>query len=266
MTDPRDEDTLDSADQRLVHGLLSALYEKGGEARIRNTATREAGPRPMLARVAALFAFAFAGIMLGLALQAEVPEAEAVVDRAVRTSWVEVDRLYEVRIEGLRPDGRKTHLKGNLHTRGERLAMEFDSTFGAGGSGWFGTDGVTTWLVDAKGRVTRWKPDASDRSRERERLSYARFDDLLKVFGENFDLATVGVKEGLIHVRATRKMDAVNEARSRADLWVSEKTGVIQRLEVRSDPRIWHWDPWVTTFEYRGEEPVPDSFYNPEGH
>lgn len=45
---------------------------------------------------------------------------------------------------------------------------------------------------------------------------------------------------------------------------ISEKTGVMTKLQCRLDPELWHWDPWLITIEHQGDLPRPSGYYAAE--
>lgn len=250
----KDEDTLDSVEQRLMHGLLSDLHG----SRIAAAPPR----RSWLPRTAAAAAFLTVGLLAGLFMQARLPEAGAVLDRASRESRTVTDRQYSVVVTALKQPKSERIATGTLHVRGaEAFAIRFDAVFG---KGWHGSDGRTTWLDSGKGERLSWPAGEASRSKDADKLAWVQFDSFLRTHRDRYDVLTVGREHGLLHVRATRKLDVPGESISQFDVWVSEESGVMKRLHYRMDPELWHWEPWLVSVEHRGEETHPADYYSPD--
>lgn len=256
----RDEDTLDSAEQRLMHGLLADLHASGREAPLRlamGEARAPAGSR--LGRAAAALAFMAAGAVLAVVLSSRLPEAQAVLDRASREAGGPSDRQYRVSVVSLKRPAAERVASGTLHVRGsEAFAIQFDAVFG---KGWYGSDGRKTWFEPAAGRGLEWSAPQEDSWKDRNKLDFVRFDSFLRSYKDRYDVVTIGREDGQLVIRATRKLDLPGEPISQFDIRVAEKSGVMTRLQYRMDPELWHWDPWLVSVELAGESPHPPDFY-----
>ncbi len=259
----KDEETLDTPEQRMLHGLLTDLFDPSREARIRMAMKSMESSRPsILARVAAALLFMAAGAGAALLVMDRLPEARAVIDRATREAREATDRQYRVTVEALKPSMAEPVASGVLHVRGsEAFAIQFEAPFA---KGWYGSDGRETWFRPAEGAVIRWPADQKASWKEREKLDFVQFESFLREHRDRFDVATIERRDGVLRVRATRKLTAVGEPIPQFEVWVSEKTGVMTRLQCRLDPELWHWDPWLVTIEHEKDLLHPSGYYAAE--
>jgi len=257
----KDADSLDSAEQRLIHGLLADVYERSGEARVRLAMRELAPPRPAFFwKVAAILTFAAGGIVLGSFFQSRLPEADGVIEKASREANDGKDRQYRATIVALKSPADERLASGTVHVRSQSFAVEFESVFGRG---WLGTDGSTAWYIPRQGAAQQWPNHEPSRWIERQKLGgYVQFAALLRGIGQHYDLVTLGREDGHLRVRATRKLPLSGLPVSQLEVWVAAGTGVMKKLQYRVEPEIWHWEPWLVTVELAGETPHPPDFYS----
>lgn len=265
------------AEQRLVHGLLRAMYTADASARESRVSSvlegidRHAVTAHRRHWVAVAFAASLlASIGIWFSLPLSLPTAEAAMARAVDELARDIDRQYHVQIEVVsgRRSGRASSefdlitrpgmrflIDGRLSLRGVRIS-----------DGRVGCDGETIWLEGRGGRNRR-----SGRLADRARM-LAEFGDILDLgyldlhglvenLPSGFKMRVVdrflgedGEQQLLIKARR-RSKDGAIRVRS-AELVVDELSGMVKRLD--AEVLVVGGGVRQVLVEYRGQ-PAPGS-------
>ena len=248
---------------RLVHALLCGLHDRSNEARVR-LAMREidARPRRIWGRVAAVILVG-AGMLIGTFFQTALPDAHAVMQQASKRAEETTDRQYRVTVTLLRPQASEVVSQGTMHVRGTRFyAYEFEGILRRA---WIGSDGTTNWFLPEGGESKEWAAGDETRWKAHNELRFALLDTYVQNLDGRFDFSTVGRKDGILQLRATRKPGALSEVVTQIDFWVREDSHLIVKSLSRLEPARLR-NPLLVAYEYQGDAPHRPDFYTLKGH
>jgi hypothetical protein len=249
-------------EQRFVHGLLRALHSADPvtrETRIESVLARLGPARGarsftrrmwLAAATAALFAGAGWLVWPG---EADLPRAQAMVEKAIDVLRSDVDRQYEVVMSGTwagrqspgatRDRGFRFESRVLFTTRpGRRFLAEGNHLFGRFRAG---SDGEEIWFVPSVGQrfAIPWEAARQEGSPVAMFLDVGYLDlhELVAKLPDECELKTVrreppAVPGGpaLVRVEATRLPARIESKVQDAWLLVEETTGVIVRIEITS--------------------------------
>jgi len=239
------------AEQRIIHGLLRAMYTADASAREgRVAAVLDGIERHAVSSqrrhwvTVALAASLLATVGVWFALPQSLPTAEAAMARAVDQLARNVDRHYHVRVSnagGRRPE--RVSSEFDLVVRpGMRFLIEGRVTMGRLRvvDGRIGCDGETIWVDGENGRGRR-----SGRLADREKLfkglgeildlGYLDLHALVENLPIGFkmqvvDRSTDADGRQLLHIEAGRRRKAGAIRVRGAELLVDEQSGMVRRL------------------------------------
>lgn len=231
--------------------------------------------------------FTAAGILglLWLAWQNWSPtqRAFAALEKATTAAERPVDRQYHVVTDYIGRDGMKHFLEGKLYVRGgERLALRHP---GLAGDFWLGTDGQKGWFLPALGSPRFfenlddvWKQTNQDRDKSAQAAGLPDLSvaGILSRLRGRYSIewlpdepigggATGGGAMNCWRMRAWRVNESDIEPAT-VDVWIDQRENLA--IQVHLDWRREDGRRGVSQvrLEYEGSSPLPDSWYEAQGH